>query len=225
MMKIVRNEDDATLQSEIVADVDGKMVSSEELLAALESNTNKPSAEEIAAAELEYQEISNEFSAKDYAIGDIEHADDVYKFFINYIENHVMWTKNGWMGVIKLNDEITQKYEEFKKNPELPFTLGYQALEFTMFMLSNPGGIGLNSAKAIELMSDLYIFIMEEVSNKLDGARAQLKDIQFAYDRWISMQQGFYLEREDALELPEDLEKEVDNVENNITVALENVEI
>ena len=224
-MKIVRNEDDATLQSEIVADVDGKMVSSEELLAALESNTNKPSAEEIAAAELEYQEISNEFSAKDYAIGDIEHADDVYKFFINYIENHVMWTKNGWMGVIKLNDEITQKYEEFKKNPELPFTLGYQALEFTMFMLSNPGGIGLNSAKAIELMSDLYIFIMEEVSNKLDGARAQLKDIQFAYDRWISMQQGFYLEREDALELPEDLEKEVDNVENNITVALENVEI
>jgi len=225
MMKIVRNEDDTALQSELVADVNGKMVSNEELLAALESNTNKPTPEEIEEAELKYQEISAEFTAKEYEIGGVEHANDVYNFFINYIENHVMWTKNGWMGVIKLNDEIIQKYEEFKKNPESVFTLGYQALEFTMFMLSNPGGIGLNSAKSIERMSDIYIFIMEEVSNKLDGARAQLKDIQFAYDRWISMQQGFYLEREDSLELPEDLETEVDSVENNITVALENVEI
>jgi hypothetical protein len=213
MMKVVRNEDDAAgivaPQAELVANVDGKMVTAEELLATLEANKNKPTPEEVNAAETEYQSAALEFNEKEYEIGTVDEASDVFKFFVEFLDKYVFWTKNGWMGVIKLNDEIQTKLVEFQKEPT-PFKLGYQALEFTMFMLSNPGGTGLKSALAIEQLAELYMYIMEQVSNKLDEARAQLKDIQFAYDRWVSMQQGFYLEREDGVELP----TEEDETEN-----------
>jgi len=203
MMKIVRDEETSVTQSqpELVANVDGKLVTAEELLEKLEANKNKPSDEEIKEAELAYQDAATEFSTKEYEIGTLEEADDIYRFFDSYINDHVFWTKNGWMGVIKLNDEISEKLLLHEESP-MVFKLGYQALEFTMFMLSNPGGVGLKSALAIEKLADLYMYIMEQISEKLDAARLELKEIQFLYDKWISMQQGFYLEREDGVEPP-----------------------
>ena len=197
-MKESKKEKD-NKQEELVATVDGKMVTADELMDALKANKNKPSDEEVAAAEKEYQTAAVEFNEKEYEIGKLEEAEDIYEFFTEYINNHVFWSKNGWMGVIKLNEELKTKYEAFKKDPT-PFKLGYQALEFTLFMLSNPGGIGLNSALALEQMAELYMYVMEQASAKLEGARASLKDIQFMYDRWVAMQQGFYLEREDGVE-------------------------
>jgi len=209
-----KNENELIADSqELVAEVDGKMVTADELLANLSISKNKPSQEEIDQAEKEYNEAAQTFAITEYEIGTIKEANDIYKFFNDYLKNHVFWTKNGWMGVIKLNDEVEAKYKEFKTN-KTPFTLGYQALEFTMFMLSNPGGIGLKSAKAIELMSELYIFVMEEVSAQLEGARLKLKDIQFMYDKWVSMQQGFYLEKEDGVEQIEPTEPPLEETIN-----------
>ena len=39
-------------------------------------------------------------------------ADEIYNFVLDFMENHVYWTKNGWMGVLRLHEELT----ESKKN-------------------------------------------------------------------------------------------------------------
>lgn len=204
MMKVVKNE--------VTENTDNNLNIGDEMDKAL-NNPNKPTKEEIDAAEAEYSAAAEAFTKNKYAIGTPEESDDIFKFFFNYIENHVMWTKNGWMGVIRLQEEISALYEQYKEEPAvLPFELGYQALEFTMFMLSNPGGIGLKSAKAIEIVADLYIKIMEDCGQKLEEARIELKEIQFLYDKWTAMQQGFYLEREDGVEKPEPDQEEAASV-------------
>lgn len=170
-------------------------------------NPNKPTDEEVAQFEKDYNEAAQVFNDKIYEVGTVDDAEDVYKFFIEYLENYAFWTKNGWMGILKLHDEVTKKYEEFQKE-RIPFSLSYQALEFTFYMLSNPGGIGLKSAQAIELISEMYIFVMDKTSACLESARVQLKDIQFLYDKWIAAQQGFYLEKEDGVESVNDKEDE-----------------
>jgi hypothetical protein len=53
---------------------------------------------------------------------------------LSFIINRIFWTKNGWMGVIKLNEEIIETKKTLDSSKA--FTLGYQALEFTFYALS-----------------------------------------------------------------------------------------
>ena len=178
-----------------------ELMSMEEALEAVakmdKTGLNKPTQEEIDAAAAEFQAAVEKFNSTEYEIGTAETAEDLFKFFEDYLNNFVFWTKNGWMGVIRLNDELAQ--QKLDRKDDDPLKLSYQALEFVNFMLANPGGQGLNSAKAIETIAEMYIFVMEEVGGKLEAARATLKDIQFLQDKQNAMAQGFYLEREDGV--------------------------
>lgn len=164
------------------------------------SKLNKPSDEEIEHAAKKLSIAVEEFNQKTYGIGDPDKAKDIFKFFEEYINNFVFWTKNGWMGVIRLNEELIEQKKNHKKGE--PVKLGYQALEFVNYMLNNPGGQGLKTAKAIEQIAELYVYVMETVSKNLEIARKELKDIQFLQDSYTAMSQGFYLEREDGVEKP-----------------------
>jgi hypothetical protein len=165
-----------------------------ELKKAVENNPNKPTEEEIKAAAAEFESASKTFPSKLWEIGKVKDARTFCDYLKHYVRNRLFWTKNGWMGVVKLNEEL-QAAENLLNGKE-PLKLGYQALEFVYYSLMNPGGIGLQTAQDFESESENYLPLMESVSISLEKARIELKQIQFLQDKYAAMQQGFYLELE-----------------------------
>ena len=167
----------------------------EKLEKAIKSNPNKPTEEETKQAEIEFDERRKRFESTLWEIGAPERAKDYTGFLLHYLRNRVFWSKNGWMGVIKLIQEIEEAEKVIKDEP---LKIGYQALEFTFYALSNPAGIGLQSAKDFESDFREFVEVFDAVSVTIEKAREELKEIQFLQDRYAAMMQGFYLEREDA---------------------------
>jgi len=169
-----------------------------------EGKIGKPSDEEVKQFAEDFEQAKIDFEAKKFEIGEAEMADKVYDFVIEFMEKHVYWTKNGWMGVIRMHEEVNEQRKNRKEDE--PFAIGYQALEFLFFALSNPGGQGIETARAIESVADLYAQVIELAGKKVETAREELKDVQWLGDKALAAQQGFYLEKEDGVEA-EDAEK------------------
>ena len=167
-----------------------------ELEKAVQDSPNKPTEEEIKAAGAEFEYASKVFPSKLWEIGEVKDARVFCDYLSHYVRNRLFWTKNGWMGVVKLDEEL--KAAENLLNGKEPFKLGYQALEFIYYSLMNPGGIGLQAALDFETEGEQYLPLVEAVSVSLEKARTQLKEIQFLQDKYAAMQQGFYLELEPA---------------------------
>jgi len=157
---------------------------------------NKPSNEEVEEAKKEFEEAAKEWSVKTYKIGAPEQAQEFYDYIIHFIRNRFLWQKEAWMGVIKLVDELGLSEKVFKGQKDKSLELGYQALEFTFYALSNPGGIGLQSAKDFEEENEIFIKVATVVGEQLEAARERLKEIEFLQQKWGAMAQGFYLEVE-----------------------------
>ena len=170
----------------------------EELEKVVKDNPNKPTEEEIKAAAYEFEYASKTFPTKLWEIGTVEKARAFCDYLTHYVRNRLFWTKNGWMGVVKLDEEL--RAAEILLNGKEPLKLGYQALEFVYYSLMNPGGVGLQSAQDFESEAENYLPLMEEVSISLQKARTEFKLIQFLQDKYTAMQQGFYLEIEPAEE-------------------------
>jgi hypothetical protein len=170
----------------------------EKLAEAVKDNPNKPSEEEVKAAGEEFENAAKSFPVKLWEIGEVENARSFCDYLTHYVRNRLFWTKNGWMGVVKLDEEL--RAAENLLNGKEPLKIGYQALEFIYYSLMNPGGVGLQSAQDFEAEGENYLPLMEAVSLSLERARKELKNIQFLQDKYTAMQQGFYLE----LESPEE---------------------
>jgi hypothetical protein len=167
-----------------------------------DASVNKPTEDEVNAATKEFNKKAAAFNKKTFKIGNYKKADAIYDFVLDFLENHVYWTKNGWMGVLKMHEELTETRKNRKEKDA--FSVGYQALEFLFYALTNPGGTGIESAKAIEKVADIYIETMELAGKKLEAARKELGDVQFLQEKVAAMQQGFYIEKEDGVEAEEE---------------------
>ena len=159
------------------------------------SPENKPSKEEVEEAKKEYEEAAKNFSVKTWVLGVVEERDEIYNYLKYFIENRLFWTKNGWMGVVKLTEELDAAYELANASKD-SIKLGYQAMEFLFYSLSNPGGIGLEAAKNFESDFDTFAKIFAYVEDEVKASRKLLEDIQFMQNKWAAMAQGFYLEVE-----------------------------
>jgi len=178
----------------------------EELKKSKEKNPeNKPSKEEIEKAEKEYKKSHDAFQTQTWEISldDNDDTQNVHNYLTHFIQNRLFWTKNGWMGVIKLTEELKDAKVLADEN-KAPIKLGYQALEFLYYSLSNPAGIGLEEAKLFEKDYELFTNVFKRIEEQLTDARKTLKDIQFLQEQLAAMYQGFYLE----VEPEEEKEKE-----------------
>ena len=171
----------------------------EKLAAAIENNPNKPTEEEIQEAQDKFEESSKNFAVKSWNIGEAENAQEFLDYINHFMRNRVFWTKNGWMGVLKMQAELDDAQKFLTANPKEHLKLGYQALEFAFYSFQNPGGVGLDAAKDFEQENEIYAKVFDALGDPLDSARKELKEIQFMQDQYAAMQQGFYLEAEDGV--------------------------
>lgn len=172
----------------------------EKLAEAINNSENKPTDEEVAEAQKEFEEASRDFSVETWEIGELEDAQENLDYLFHYLRNRLFWTQTGWMGVLKMQEELERCEEFLKANKGGPLKLGYQALEFIFYSFQNPGGVGLEPAKAFEQENELYAKIFDAIGKRIAEARTELKEIQFLQDKYAAMAQGFYLEVEDGVE-------------------------
>lgn len=186
------------------------------LAAALEkSKDNKPSDAEVEAAQAAYDAEAKDFNIRSWDIGEADRAQVLIDYLNHYMTNRMMWSKNGWMGVLKMDEELKDAEQFIKMNPGSPVKLGYQALEFMFYSLQNPGGVGLQAAKDFAADEEIYAEVFDSVGKNIELARADLKNIQLLQDQYAAMAQGFYLEVEDGIEEQIAEEKAEDEIEDS----------
>jgi len=190
---------------------DKREISNEE-----ETNRKKPSQEEIAQYKDDFEKALKEFMDMRFLISEPNQfsSNETALFLIDYLKKYALWTKTGWMGIIKMHEILNQELN--KDNEKTGLCLDYQSLEFCGYMLMNPGATGYDKALEFEKIADKYSQIMIKVGQKIDEAREILKKVQYLQDKWSAAEQGYYLaELEPKDENPKDEQGEDKNPENN----------
>jgi hypothetical protein len=174
---------------------------------------NKPTDEEKAQFKDDFEKAMEDFKNTKWDISEkgAFGANDVAMFLYDFMKRFAFWTKTGWMGMIKMNEELRKAQALAATEENTALALDYQALEFCAYMLSNPGSVGIDAANDFEKIADKFSKIGIVVGQKVEEARARLKDIQYLQEKWAAAEQGFFLS---DLEPPKQ-DEEVPQVEGN----------
>ena len=120
--------------------------------------------EDIDKAKAEFDEEVAKYANKTYVIAEkdaLAFAELLKKW--NTTMNH--WEKGTWKGMLMFDKVISEAIEKYKADATLPFEVDYATLMYLYQTMSNPAGVGLESARA---MAELEGFDLEKVEKKDD---------------------------------------------------------
>lgn len=103
-------------------------------------------SDDINQAKKEFDDEVAKHANKTYVIMDkdaLAYAELLKEW--NTTMNH--WEKGTWKGIIMFDKVISEAIEKYKEDPTLPFEVDYATLMYLYQTMSNPSGIGLESAK------------------------------------------------------------------------------
>lgn len=120
--------------------------------------------EDIDKAKAEFDEEVAKYANKTYVIMDHDALAfaELLKSW-NATLNH--WEKGTWKGMLMFDKVISEAIEKYKADATLPFEVDYATLMYLYQTMSNPAGVGLESARA---MAELEGFDLEKVEKKDD---------------------------------------------------------
>jgi len=158
-----------------------------------EKEINKPTPEETEQFKQDFEKGLEDFRESKWEVSEKGSfaANDVGLFLMDFMKKFAFWTKTGWMGLIKMEEELKKAMSTVTDDSGLMFD--YQMLEFCAYMLSNPGNIGLDTAYEFEKIADKYAKIAAVMGQKVEEARNNLKHIQYLQEKWAAAEQGFFL--------------------------------
>ena len=120
--------------------------------------------EDIDKAKAEFDEEVAKYANKTYVIAEkdaLAFAELLKKW--NTTMNH--WEKGTWKGMLMFDKVISEAIEKYKVDATLPFEVDYATLMYLYQTMTNPAGVGLESARA---MAELEGFDIEKVEKKDD---------------------------------------------------------
>lgn len=120
--------------------------------------------EDVDKAKAEFDEEVAKYANKTYVIAEkdaLAFAELLKKW--NATMNH--WEKGTWKGMLMFDKVISEAIEKYKADAALPFEVDYATLMYLYQTMSNPAGVGLESARA---MAELEGFDLEKVEKKDD---------------------------------------------------------
>ena len=120
--------------------------------------------EDVDKAKAEFDEEVAKYANKTYVIAEkdaLAFAELLKKW--NTTMNH--WEKGTWKGMLMFDKVISEAIEKYKADATLPFEVDYATLMYLYQTMTNPAGVGLESARA---MAELEGFDIEKVEKKDD---------------------------------------------------------
>ena len=120
--------------------------------------------EDVDKAKAEFDEEVAKYANKTYVIAETDalaFAELLKKW--NTTMNH--WEKGTWKGMLMFDKVISEAIEKYKADATLPFEVDYATLMYLYQTMSNPAGVGIESARA---MAELEGFDIEKVEKKDD---------------------------------------------------------
>ena len=120
--------------------------------------------EDVDKAKTEFDDEVAKYANKTYVIAEkdaLAFAELLKKW--NATMNH--WEKGTWKGMLMFDKVISEAIEKYKADATLPFEVDYATLMYLYQTMSNPAGVGLESARA---MAELEGFDLEKVEKKDD---------------------------------------------------------
>ena len=120
--------------------------------------------DDVDKAKAEFDEEVAKYANKTYVIAEkdaLAFAELLKKW--NTTMNH--WEKGTWKGMLMFDKVISEGIEKYKVDATLPFEVDYATLMYLYQTMSNPAGVGLESARA---MAELEGFDLEKVEKKDD---------------------------------------------------------
>lgn len=120
--------------------------------------------EDVDKAKAEFDEEVAKYANKTYVIAEkdaLAFAELLKKW--NTTMNH--WEKGTWKGMLMFDKVISEAIEKYKADATLPFEVDYATLMYLYQTMTNPAGVGLESARA---MAELEGFDLEKVEKKDD---------------------------------------------------------
>ena len=120
--------------------------------------------EDVDKAKAEFDEEVAKYANKTYVIAEkdaLAFAELLKKW--NATMNH--WEKGTWKGMLIFDKVFSEAIEKYKADATLPFEVDYATLMYLYQTMSNPAGVGLESARA---MAELEGFDIEKVEKKDD---------------------------------------------------------
>ena len=120
--------------------------------------------EDVDKAKAEFDEEVAKYANKNYVIAEkdaLAFAELLKKW--NATMNH--WEKGTWKGMLMFDKVISEAIEKYKADATLPFEVDYATLMYLYQTMTNPAGVGLESARA---MAELEGFDIEKVEKKDD---------------------------------------------------------
>jgi hypothetical protein len=157
---------------------------------------NKPTDAEIAIAKQNFDEAVTEFNNKTWELGTAEEAPKLATFLLKFISEDLVWIKNGFLGIVKLDEELRNTIKHRKEDEAI--SLGYHALVFLAYSINNFSGVGLKQAKKLAKFEKEYNMVFTTILEKQQESQDMIKEVQFKQDVWAAALQGFKLEREPA---------------------------
>ena len=130
----------------------------------LDVHDEEATTEDINKAKAEFDEEVAKYANKTYVIAEkdaLAFAELLKKW--NATMNH--WEKGTWKGMLMFDKVISEAIEKYKADATLPFEVDYATLMYLYQTMSNPAGVGLESARA---MAELEGFDIEKVEKKDD---------------------------------------------------------
>ena len=120
--------------------------------------------EDVDKAKAEFDEEVAKYANKTYVIAEkdaLAFAELLKKWTATM--NH--WEKGTWKGMLMFDKVISEAIEKYKADATLPFEVDYATLMYLYQTMTNPAGVGLESARA---MAELEGFDLEKVEKKDD---------------------------------------------------------
>lgn len=153
----------------------------------------KPTPEEVAQYKSDFDTAVKNFQETKWEVSEkgAFASNDVALFIQDFMKKFALWSKTGWMGMIKMDEELKKAMKAVSDDTCLSFD--YQALEFCAYMLSNPGSIGLDAAIEFEKIADKFSKFGILIGKRVEEARAKLKEVQFLQEKYAAGEQGFYI--------------------------------
>lgn len=130
----------------------------------LDVHDEEATTEDINKAKAEFDEEVAKYANKTYVIAEkdaLAFAELLKKW--NATLNH--WEKGTWKGMLMFDKVISEAIEKYKADSTLPFEVDYATLMYLYQTMSNPAGVGIESARA---MAELEGFDLEKVEKKDD---------------------------------------------------------